>query len=293
MKRNLLLVLPAIGVIAALIVARNFTIGRSSSPDHPPESVVANPAIEARPQDEDWWRTRHQAIISRIMEGDADLIFLGDSIFQNFEKNRPPNQIYSPIWTEFYGDRHAVNMSFSGDQTGNLLWRLENGEILGIHPKVAVILIGTNNTALSNQTARQTRAGIEAVVDTVLIKLPATKILLLGILPSDIASQPGKFATDEQVNAMLAADYAGRDDVIFLNVSTVFMKNNKVDWSLYIDPDLPQADGKIGGPLHPNPQGQRLLAEAIEPTLAKLMRDENKLGKPKPGSVPSGGVPSP
>ena len=80
-----------------------------------------------------WWRERHAAKLAEIRRGRVDLVFLGDSITQDYELAGPqPWRNFQPVWQRFYGDRNAVNLGFSGDATSHLLWRIENGEIDGI-----------------------------------------------------------------------------------------------------------------------------------------------------------------
>ncbi|HWC99637.1 MAG TPA: GDSL-type esterase/lipase family protein, partial [Candidatus Sulfopaludibacter sp.] len=129
------------------------------------------------------WMKRHEQNVERIAQGGVDLLMIGDSITQNYEKANPPNEDFKPTWDRFYAPRHAVNLGISGDTTANVLWRLQHGEIDGVHPKAAVILIGTNDTG-HGATAEPTEAGIDAIIRLVHEKCPTTKILLLAILPS-------------------------------------------------------------------------------------------------------------
>ena len=82
---------------------------------------------------------RHQRSLARIRQGPIDLLFIGDSITQGWEEDG------RPVWNAFYQHRHAANLGYNGDQTDNVLWRLQNGELDGITPKLAVVMIGTNN----------------------------------------------------------------------------------------------------------------------------------------------------
>ena len=76
-----------------------------------------------------WWRARHEAKLRELAETKPKLIFLGDSITQDWEQAGPPEwKDFVPIWQRFYGDRHAVNLGFSGDTTASLLWRIRNGD---------------------------------------------------------------------------------------------------------------------------------------------------------------------
>ena len=66
-----------------------------------------------------WWRTRHEAKLAELRTHPADLIFLGDSITQDYEVSGPPEwRDFVPVWQHFYGDRNAgVKDSF-----GNQWW---------------------------------------------------------------------------------------------------------------------------------------------------------------------------
>lgn len=231
--------------------------------------LTANPAIV--PTDrlaEPWWAERHAALLQQIHSTqDAQLLLIGDSITNNYDKAKLPDENFQPTWNEFYAPRKALNLGFSGDSTAHLLWRLDHGEVEGLHPKVALVLIGTNNTGHYNETAEQTEGGIDAVVADLERRLPDTHILLLGILPSDISDQ--KTGRDRSVNEYLATCYVGNPRVTYLDIGSIFYKDGSLDSQIFYDPRLPQH----GKPLHPDTTGQRRMAEAIEPTLAKLMHD--------------------
>jgi lysophospholipase L1-like esterase len=195
---------------------------------------------------------------------------VGDSITNNYEKSNPPDENFQPIWKEFYEPRHALNLGFSGDTTAHLLWRLRHGEIEGLHPKVATLLIGTNNTG-HGQTEEQTEAGIDAVVSELERRLPATRILLLGILPS--GGSQAKTQKDRAINRYLATCYGENPRVTYLDIGSIFYQQGGLRTDLYYDPRLSPARPS----LHPDTVGQRMMAEAIEPTLAKLMGDSPRV----------------
>ena len=123
-----------------------------------------------------WWRARHEAKLREIAQTKPDLIFLGNSIMQNWEKSGPPDwQDFAPAWQRFYGDRNAVNLGFTGDTTASLLWRIRNGEVDHMSPKAAVVLIGANNLGKVHWAAEDTVAGIGAIIDELHKRLPDTK----------------------------------------------------------------------------------------------------------------------
>ena len=230
-----------------------------------------------------WWRARHQAKRLESRGAHPRLIFLGDSITQNWERDgTDPAYQFVPVWRYFYGDRDAVNLGFSGDTTANLLWRIENGEVDDIAPKVAVVLIGANNLGGPHDPAPQVASGIDAIVRALHRRLPATHFLLLGILPSERSD----WITDtaRTINRDLAAKYANDPSLTFFDADHVFMKDGRLDRDLFYDP---KADPPFP-PLHPSAQGQALLAAAIEPMLARLLGDQ-----PRPPSGPWDTAPEP
>jgi lysophospholipase L1-like esterase len=227
------------------------------------------------PRDRDWLNL-HQKNLELIHKQPVDLIFLGDSITNNWDKTGPaPDQVFQPIWQEFYGDRKAFNLGVSGDETQHVLWRLQNGEVDGLSPKVVVLMIGTNNTwHHGNLDWQDVLAGEIAVVDELHRRLPKTKVLLLGIFPSGVST--AKTIEDENINRALGQLYEGSSYVTFLDIKNAFYKNGKLDESLFYDTRL-TPPGRAS--VHPDTVGQRKWAEAIEPTLSQLLGDKNKLKK--------------
>jgi len=212
------------------------------------------------------WTARHRQIVEQVRQGGIDLVLIGDSITHNYEMANPPHQNFRPVWDHYYGGRKAANLGVSGDTTGSVLWRIANGEWDGIHPKAAVVLIGTNDTA-NGAGVEETEAGIEEIVRAVHARSPSTKILLLGILPSGISD--AKARADLEVNGLLARRFARQAYVTYIDIGGVFRKDGRPDDSLFYDPHLTPPLP----PLHPNTEGQRRMAAAIEPVLCKLLED--------------------
>lgn len=247
---------PFASVLLAFLLGASVT---AQTPVHPA-------AMSADRLSESWWADRHKAVLEAVKsQPDTQLLMIGDSITNNYDKANPPDENFQPTWKEFYEPRKAINLGFSGDTTANVLWRLDHGEVDGLHPKAAVLLIGTNNTGHAQQSAEETEVGIDAVIAELEQRLPETHILLLGLLPSDIS--PEKAVRDEAVNRYLATCYGENARVTYLDISSIFYANGQLNTAIYYDPRLPQH----GRALHPDTVGQRRMAEAIEPTLAKLM----------------------
>ena len=124
---------------------------------------------------EGWWKSRHGLLTNQIKQGKADLLFIGDSITQDWASEG------KEAWAKHFAGLNAVNMGFGGDRTEHVLWRLENGEIDGVQPEAIVLIIGTNNADIN--TAEEIGAGVTAIVQKLREKLPDTKLLVLGTFP--------------------------------------------------------------------------------------------------------------
>jgi lysophospholipase L1-like esterase len=240
--------------------------------------ALSSPGVDARTilaatpisrMDLSWWRTRHEAKLKEIATAKPELIFLGDSITQDWEDTGPPDwRDFAPIWQRFYGERHAVNLGFKGDTTASLLWRIRNGEVAGIAPKVAVILIGANNLGKVHWSAEDTIAGIDAIVSELHHRLPTTKLVLLAVLPSERSAWVTQ--TTAEINRMLANRYNADPAVAFLDLTALFMRGGSLNRSMFFDPLLTPPDP----PLHPTAQGQAIMARAMEPVLANILGDK-------------------
>lgn len=217
------------------------------------------------PRQDDWWQKRFQANQERIAEGNVDLVFLGDSITHGWESAG------KEVWEEYYADRNAVNMGFSGDQTQHVLWRIKNLNWGSVNPKLAVIMIGTNNA--QQHTGKQIAKGIEAIVDDLRVRFPNMKILLLAIFPRADVSQD-RIDRINLANKLISEFPKTKNNVYFLDINAEFLDENGT-LPQEIMPDL----------LHPNTKGYEIWASAMEPKIAELL-GEYSVEKPPKGFVP-------
>ncbi|HWQ92695.1 MAG TPA: GDSL-type esterase/lipase family protein, partial [Clostridia bacterium] len=136
-----------------------------------------NSAIIPVPRDQDGPRNRFEELNKRVRaaRGEVDVMFLGDSITQGWEGSG------KNVWQKFYGHRKALNIGIGGDRTQHVLYRLENGNIDGIKPKVTVLMIGTNNSNRDDNTEGEILEGVTAIVKKLRASLPETKIILVAI----------------------------------------------------------------------------------------------------------------
>jgi beta-glucosidase len=211
------------------------------------------PAIVPAPQDAGWWRLQHDRNVARVRQGQVDLLMIGDSITQGWGDDG------RRVWERYYASRRAVNLGFNSDRTEQVLWRLQHGEIDGIHPKVAVVLIGTNNSGTREDPPEETVAGVKAIVTLLRARLPETKILLLGIFPRGATATDSLRRLNGTINDRLRG-FADGQHVHYLDLGYLFLdRDGRLKRDLM--PDL----------LHPNEQGYRVWAEGMEPQLKVLL----------------------
>lgn len=221
----------------------------------------ANSAVKPEPRKDDWWKERHAKMNERVKQGNADLLFIGDSITHGWEAAG------KAVWDEYYGDRNAVNLGIGGDRTQHVLWRLQNGNIDGLSPKLAVVMIGTNNHG--DNSAEEISEGVTAIIRLLRNELPDMKVLLLGIFPR--ADKPVEIQDKLKKANSLIADLAADRMVDYFDIGRFFL-DDAGTLPKSIMPDL----------LHPNDVGYTRWAEAIEPRVAEL------LGEYKDNTPPTG-----
>ena len=140
-------------------------------------------ALEPVPRQGGWMK-RHESFNKRVAQGKVDLVLIGDSITQGWEGRG------KKVWKTHYGKRNAVNLGIGGDRTQHVIWRLDNGNLKGIAPKAAVVMIGTNNAG-SNKP-KEIADGVAAITKQLQTKLPKTQVLLLAIFPRGANKDDGR-----------------------------------------------------------------------------------------------------
>jgi beta-glucosidase len=187
----------------------------------------------------------------RVREQPPDLVFIGDSITEGWE------QAGSRVWAASYGERNAANLGISGDRTQHVIRRLQNGNVRDISPRLAVLMIGTNNS--EDDTPEQIADGITAIVHELRARLPTTRILLLAIFPRGPDDQDQRRRTNDRVNALISA-LADVPMVSFLDINREFLSPDGT-----LDPDV------MPDLLHLSEAGYAIWAEAMEPELQRLL----------------------
>ena len=209
---------------------------------------------------------RHESFNEISKKGDAQLVFLGDSITHGWEgKGRA-------VWEKYWASLKAANFGIGGDRTEHVLWRLENGNFDGLKPKEIVLMIGTNNTGhvgrpqkenngeVYTSTAEQTAEGVKAIIAKLKTKCPGAKILVLAIFPRGENAQNPMRRQNEAANQIIKT-FADDKTVFFMDINAKLLQPDGT-LSKDIMPDL----------LHPNEKGYEIWAEAIEGEVKDLLK---------------------
>ncbi len=211
---------------------------------------------------------RHAEKIQLVKKHKYDLLFVGNSITNNWEK-----PAYQTVWKKYFGSRNAINLGFSGYRTENIIWNIKNGELENQSPKVIILEIGTNNIDEKNyptrHTAGQLAGGMEKIVSIFREKCPDSKIILLRCFPGCYGGpNPTSHRRILERASDIVSHLADNKHIFYCDVNHVFLNN---DGSINHDllPDW----------LHPNPEGAKLWAQAMEPLLSELMGDKLRVNK--------------
>lgn len=203
------------------------------------------------------WVARHERFLREARTEQIDLLFLGDSI-TDFWRGKAP-RFGINIWNKYYAPLHAADFGISGDRTQHVIWRIDNGELDGLHPKVIVLMIGTNNSR--DNSPEEIAEGIKVILDKIQVKCPDSKILLLGVFPRNTHKDiPKQIEAPEKINSIISK-FADGKKIIYLNINDKFLgPDGKVPADIM--PDF----------LHPNEHGYQIWADAMNPTLFEMMK---------------------
>jgi lysophospholipase L1-like esterase len=197
---------------------------------------------------------RHEGFVEIAKQGNIDLLLHGDSITDWWVLNDENKEMFQ----KYFGQIRTANFAVAGDTTQGVLWGLKNGEGQGFQPKAVMLMIGTNNTGPN--TAPEIAEGIGAVVLELRHDFPDAKILLLAIFPRALPGDPvrDKIAEINRTISKLNDD----QHVFYLDIGAKFLDEKGVF--------LPGAFR--GDNLHPMAKGYEIWGEAVQATLATLLK---------------------
>ena len=206
---------------------------------------------------------KHQANLEVAKQGDANVLFMGDSI-TDFWRNPEGAYAGKPVLDKYFGQWKVANFGIAGDTTQGVLYRLKNGEGKGFSPRAVMLMIGTNNTG--RNSAAEIAEGIGAVVLELQRDFPSAKILLLGVFPRGRAADPVR-ATIAEINKTIAKLHDG-SRVHYLDIGNAFL-----DADGNIPTDV-MSDG-----LHPTTKGYEIWAKAVSEPLSALVGTPSPAGR--------------
>jgi len=245
-------------MIERLATSEVTTAMPENAPTHAPTAAspadradVANPRRVEQP----WmsladWRLLHETQLNSPERKSARLVFLGDSIANGWVGSEAFRNRFAPL--------SPMSLGIGGDQTQHLLWRIEDGALAGLEPRLTVLLIGVNNLG-NGFSPEETAAGIRAVVRAARQRLPKTPILLLSILPAGATPSDSLREKILATNPFLAG-LAEPGSVTLVDLATVPL----------------EADGTISPEtmadfLHPTAKGYERLTDALAPFVERLV----------------------
>ena len=221
-----------------------------------PRSAIATPRSDPNSA------IAHQQLLAKRTQGRIDVYFTGDSIMRRWGATDYPQ--YLAHWNESFHGWNAANFAWGGDGTQHILWRLENGELDGVNPKVIVLQGGTNNiggTDLTSDTqalAEDVADGIWALLEACRARVPDATIILMAIFPRN--DNPTANPVIEAVNARIAG-FADGETIRFLNI------NDKLaDETGRLREGMAMFDR-----LHLDLKGYQTWANALHPLLTNLL----------------------
>ena len=237
------------------------------------ESKKENSATKPAPRDKGWEK-RHETFVGIAKRGNVDLLFLGDSITDAWGGEGHGTNGGHKIFTSKFVPMKAANFGIGGDRTQHVIWRLQNGELDGIKPKVVQLMIGTNNSNGSDNTAEEIADGVKGIIDEIKKKSPSTKVLLLAVFPrntgkDDAAKKIQKDKIDK-VNSIISKLDDGGKSVKFLDIGSKFK-----DASGALPKEL------MPDQLHLSEKGYEIWANAVEGVLTSMLKgDQTKAPEP-------------
>jgi lysophospholipase L1-like esterase len=206
----------------------------------------------------------HAQLLEKRKRGRIDVYFEGDSITRRWGTSDEQYKAFLENWRRNFYGWNAADFGWGGDTTQNILWRLRNGELDGVNPKVIVLMAGTNNVGRKSPEgdaearAADVTRGIKAILDTFRRKAPKATIVLMGITPrnDNMAVMP----VINRINASIAK-FADGKKIRYVNIN-----DRLADEDGKLFEGMTNKDG-----LHLDLKGYQVWADALKPIFTELL----------------------
>jgi beta-glucosidase len=227
------------------------------------ELAKEHPSTAAQVRLASWWFDRHAEKIAEIEKSNnpkderkIELLMVGDSITNNFDKKGPGE----PVWKKYFTPLNALNLGFGGDRTNHVLWRLEHLPKIKPAPLAASLMIGTNNICWGSDKPKQAAEGIQKITRKLNAMYPKMNILVLGVFPRrEQLDHPHRKQIIE-LNSYLPDLLKDIPNVSFMDIGSEFL-DEKGFLSREMMPDT----------THPSEKAHEIWAQAITPKLREMM----------------------
>jgi len=205
----------------------------------------------------------HTQLVEKAKNGRIDIYFEGDSITRRWGATDPQYKDLLTNWNQNFFGWNAANFGWGGDTTQNILWRLNNGELDNVNPKIIVLLAGTNNLGTISPDNSEAKVaditrGIKAILEICQRKAPGATIVLMGITARN--DNMAAMSVINKINDSIAKCADG-EKIRYLNI------NDK----------LADRDGKlfpgmtIPDQIHLDIRGYQVWADALKPIFTELL----------------------
>ncbi len=159
----------------------------------------------------------HEAFLELARNSNIELLFVGDSITDRWRN------VGRPVWDKYFAPLKAANFGIDGDNTQRVLWRMQNGELVGYKSKLIVLMIGTNN--INSNSSVEIADGIRLILLELKKHQPLSKVLLLGIFPRGLQASDPYRSSIHDINLKLAA-LADDKQIFFLDIGSAFLASD-------------------------------------------------------------------
>src|SRR5436190_6240160 len=261
---SLALVLAFLCLVSALYAEAQSTLPRTNSPSatHAVTRTDANSLLA------------HQLLLAKTKQGRIDLYFVGDSITRRWGAADPQYRPLLDNWTTNFFGWNAANFGWGADRIENILWRLENGELDHVDPKVIVVLAGINNVGTQPggpEKVQDISQGIRALLNVCQAKAPNATIVLMALFPrnDNLAVIPTINGINEQIE-----QFTNGRRIRYLNINRKLADEHGKLFPEMMNPDN----------LHPTLKAYQVWADALKPILTEVLGPPAKTDQAPPPS---------